>query len=76
MVPNENQQFLPKKHNILKRDIKQFNLCEFITEMNQIKWDDVLQTEKRDANLTFNTFYGTIEEILDRHMPKRKLTKK
>ena len=74
MVPNEDHQFLPKKRNIFKRDTKHFNQCEFIKEITQIKWDNVLQTEKCYANLSFNIFFDTIEEILDRHMPKRKLS--
>ena len=42
----------------------------------QIRWDNILLTDKRNANLTFNTIYDTAEEILARHMANRKLTKK
>ena len=74
--PNENQQHLPKKHNITKRDARNFNQNAFLTEINGVKWDDILQCEKTDTNHSFNSFYDTIEEILDRHMPKRKITNK
>ena len=60
----------------MKRDTNNFNQCDFVKEINQIKWDNILQTEKRDAKLSLNTFYDAIEEILESHMTKRKLTKK
>ena len=34
--PNENQQHLPKKHNITKRDARNFNQDVFLTEIKQI----------------------------------------
>ena len=33
------------------------------------------QVDKRDANYSFNSFYDKIEKVLDKHMPKRKITK-
>ena len=45
--PNENQQHLPKKHNITKRDARNFNQDVFLTEIKQIDWDDILQCEKK-----------------------------
>ena len=75
IIPNKNIQFLPKKHNIIKRDAKNFNQELFLQEINQINWDEVLQANKRDSNYSFNSFYDKIESILDKHMPKRKITK-
>jgi exonuclease III len=75
IAPNENIQYLPKKHNITKRDTKSFNEDVFLTEIKQINWDDILQCEKTDTNHSFNSFYDTIEHLLDKHMPKRKITK-
>ena len=76
IVPHDNQQFLPKKHNILKRDTKNFNEEIFITEINQINWDNILEITNADVNLSFNRFYDSVENILDKHMPKRKITQK
>ncbi len=75
IVPNKNKQFLPKKHNIFKRDAKNFNQDLFLKEINETNWDEVLQANKRDVDYSFNSFYDKTEEILDRHMPKRKITK-
>ena len=76
ITPNENQQHLPKKYNITKRDARNFNQDVFLTEIKQINWDDILQCEKKDTNYSFNSFNNTIEKLLDKHMPKRKITKK
>ena len=76
IIPNSNQQFLPKHHNILKRDSRNFNNEHFLAEINEINWDHILQFEQKDTNLSFNIFYDKIESILDKHMPMRKITKK
>ena len=76
IAPKGNTQYLPKKHNITKRDMKNFNQDVFLTEINKINWDDILQCEKEDTNHSFNSFYDTIEQVLDRNMPKRKITNK
>ena len=69
IIPHDNQQFLAKRHNILKRDTKNFNQENLITEINQIQWDNIINISKLDVNLSFNAFYDTVENILDRHMP-------
>jgi hypothetical protein len=74
--PNENQQYLPKKHNITKRDTKNFNKDAFLAEIKGINWDDIFEYDLADTNYSFISFYDTIEYVLDRHMPKRKITKK
>ena len=48
----------------------------FLTEVKQINWDDILQCEQEYTNHSFNSFNDTIEKLLDKHMPKRKITKK
>ena len=73
---NENQQHLEKKHNITKRDARNFNQDAFITEIKQINWDDIKQCEKKDTNHAFISFNDTVEELFDKHMPKRKITTK
>ena len=65
-----------KKHNITKGDARNFNQAVFLTEIKQINWDNILQCEKKDTNQSFNSFNDTIEKLLDKHMPKRKITKK
>ena len=65
-----------KKHNITKKDANNFNQDVLLTEINQINWDDILQCEQADTNHSFNSFNDTIEKLLDKHMPKRKITKK
>jgi hypothetical protein len=59
--PNENQQYLPKKHNITKRDTKNFNKDAFLAEIKGINWDDILEYDLADTNNSFNSFYDTID---------------
>ena len=40
-----------------------------------IDWDEVLPAES-DVNLFFESFHSTINEIIDRHVPLKKLSKK
>ena len=47
----------------------------FLTDIKKINWDDILQCEK-DTNHSFNSFNDANEKLLDKHMPKRKITKK
>jgi exonuclease III len=72
IIPNKNMQFLPKKHNIIKRDTKNFNKDLFLHNINAIEREDLLQANKGDVNFTFNSFFDKIEETLDTHMPNKK----
>ena len=67
---------IQKKHNITKRDARNFNEEVFLTEIKQINWDDIQQCEKEYRNHSFNSLNDTIEKLLDKHMPKRTITKK
>jgi exonuclease III len=72
ITPNKNKQFLPKKHNITKRDTKNFNQDNFLHDINEIKWEEVLQIKRNDVNYTFNSFYDKLEGILNLHLPNKK----
>ena len=57
-------------------DARNFNQDVFLTEIKEINRDDILQCEQEDTNKSFNSFNDTIEKLLDKHMPKRKITNK
>ena len=51
VVPKDNQNHLPKKHNLYTRKTKNFDRTNFILDYLNINWDNILETNKNDANL-------------------------
>ena len=70
IVPKHNQHHLPKKHNIYKRDTKNFDRENFLLDLLAINWDEKIAYE--DANSSFDTFYDLIEVLLNKYMPLKK----
>ena len=76
IVPGKNRSQPQSKHNLYKRDTKNFDRENFIIDMLDINWDDILVLEQNDVNLSFNNFILKINTIIDKYMPLRKVTKK
>ena len=57
IFPKSNQNHIPKKHNLYKRDRTNFK-------------------EKEDANLSFNIFHDSIENLLDKYLPLKDFPKR
>ena len=74
IIPKHNQRHLPKKHNIFKRDTKNFDRENFLLDLLSINWDDKITYE--DANSSFDAFYGIIENLMNKYMPFKKMTQK
>ena len=64
------------KHLMFKRDTKHIDKVNFIADVINIDWDAVLEMNKCDPNYSFNNFDKKINDILDVHVPIRKLSKK
>ena len=76
IVPKQNQNHLPKKHNLFKRDTRNFDKEHFLQEFSQVEWDTILETEKNDPNHSISNLLSRLNELLDKHMPLRKLKQK
>ena len=74
LVPRGNQYHLPKQ-NFYKRDTKNFNRTDFILDFFEIDWDALVQLDKNDVNLSLTSFFTKFDELLDKHMPLKKLSK-
>ena len=61
----------PRKHNILKRNIKSIVKENLIADLINIDWNEVLSTTKMDTNYSFEVFDEKINEIIDKHAPLR-----
>ena len=67
---------LPQKHKIFKRDLKNYDKASLIADVININWHDILEMEKGDVNLSYNAFDNKVNEILEKHVPLKKLNKK
>merc|ERR1712048_657591 len=50
IVPKKNQNHIPKKQALYRRDTKKFDRENFILDYLNINWDVVLEIEKNDTN--------------------------
>ena len=64
-----------KKPNIFKRDWYKFNREEFILDYFAIDWPYILKLQNNDTNTTFQNFFGSMNRILDKHSPSKRLSK-
>ena len=47
-----------------------------VADIINVNWDDILQSNQADPNHSFKRFNDKVNEILDKHMPWRKLSRK
>ena len=67
---------LPRKQNIKKRDLKNYNKTSLVADVINVNWQETLDIEKGDINHSFDSFDKKVNEILDKHVPFKKLNKK
>ena len=65
-----------KVHNIKIRDTRNYSHADLVADIINTDWITLLEEEKADPNHSFQRFDAKINEILDKHMPWRKLNKK
>ena len=79
IFPKSNQNHIPKRHNLYKRDRSNFKDKEdfmlFREDFINIDWPEILQLEKQDPNLSFNILHDSTETLLDKYLPLKKLSK-
>ena len=74
IVPNDNQNHIPKKQNLYTRKTKNFDKTNFILDYLEIDWDNILKLDNNDVNTSISIFLEKITELLDKYMPLRKIT--
>ena len=75
IVPSSDNRPL-KVHNIKIRDTKNYSHAELVADIINTDWSLVINEEQADPNHSFRRFHDKVNEILDKHMPWRKLNKK
>ena len=74
LIPRGNQYNLPKQ-SIYRRDTKHFDRADFILDYFEVDWDELLHLNKNDVNFSLSSFLAKLEELLDKHLPWKKITK-
>ena len=64
-----------KRSNIFERDSSKFNCEDFILDYFAIDWSHILQLQNNDTNTSFQNFFNSMNGILDKHAPLKKLSK-
>ena len=58
------------------KDWKNFDQKSFSDKFNNIDWKELLQTGKKNPNLSFNLFYDKLTNLVNSHVPLKKISKK
>ena len=56
------------------RDFKNLNKENFESDIKETKWDEILELNKGNVDLSSKNFLKTFDSIIDKHLPLRKLT--
>ena len=75
IIPSSEKK-IPKIHNIKVRDTRNYSHEEMVADIINVNWDEILESENADPNHSFQRFNEKVNEILDKHMPWRKLSRK
>ena len=70
------KEMVPKKLNLKERNFKHFNEREFVETINSIPWDEILQLESNDPNVSLENLYSYVDHLLDEFAPYKKVSKK
>ena len=68
----------PKNFKLYKRDYSRLDNDMLIFEVSKVNWEEVLNSESGvlDINTVFQNFYLCISNLINKHAPLRKLTRK
>lgn len=66
---------LPSNIKVHKRDYSNFNQSTLISELQSINWNSIF-TSDSDPSDMFHSFYSTLSDIVDKHIPLKQLSKK
>ena len=67
---------ITKKHNIMVRNMRDFDQNKFISDIRNTDWDRLLNCDQGDINHSFDSFLNKFNNILDNHAPLKKANKK
>ena len=66
----------PTKYNIISHDWEKFNNQSFLQDFEKINWNQVLQLNQNNVNITLENYLNTVNTLINFHAPLKKLNKK
>ena len=66
----------PKKRNLYTHDLKKFDRENFHSDFQKIHWPHITYLHNKDPNESFLNLHSTIDTIVNKYLPIRKMTKK
>ena len=75
IIPNIFLNSSPPKSNIYERDWNSFDQENFIHAYLAVDWADIIKSEKKNINFSFECFSKKFNLILDKYLSLKKLTK-
>ena len=76
IVPTQNQNHLPKKHNLYSLKFQNFDRENFLLDYFEIDWNNTIEVEKDCVNHSLANFMGKINGMVDKYIPLKKVYKK
>ena len=67
--------FANSKTVIYRRDYSNFASYDFLNEVKSVHWEEVFPAQA-DASVVFDSFHAKITEIVDKHVPLKKVSKR
>ena len=64
------------KKDLCKRNFKHFSSKKFITDLEKVNWDNILNVSEGNVDKYFQNFSDKIKDILDKYVPITKLSLK
>ena len=68
--------FEPGKNLQYKRNTRNFDRENFILDLLNIDWPKIINIQEEDVNKSFNVLETNLNNLIEKYMPMRKLTKK
>ena len=64
-----------RKATIFERDLSKFNHEEFILDYFSVDWPHTVELQNNNIDASFQNFFDSINNILDKNAPFKKITK-
>ena len=74
IYPGLNKNFIPRKHNIYRRNEMKLDKNKLISDFNSLNWEAITEINDNDTNKSFNSFFSEFNSLLDIHAPLKKLS--
>ena len=72
--PDFNNRFVPRKHNIYRRNTSRYDKKLLHDDFQRIDWDNIINNDTLNTNDSFDSFYKSFNSLLDKHIPLKRIS--